>query len=145
MPAAAAAPARPGIDAPTREYIEGLINYSYKRDVADTVYGRFAWRKLSNAGESASRVLAGGSTVVAFAAGVYGIDSLSFVAGALGTLGLVCMTLSGYAARESRERTDQLNAVLEHVGVAAVPDLVVMGEADDDDDHHADATGLRRP
>ena len=109
-------PARPNIDAPTREFIENLVSYSYKRDVSDTVYGRFSWRKWSNAGEAASKILAGASTMLACAAGVYSSDSLSFVAGSLGTISLVCMTLSAYAAKESRERTDQLNAVLEHVG-----------------------------
>lgn len=127
------APTRPSLDAPTREYIENLVSYSYKRDVADTVYGRFSWRKWSNAGEAAAKVLAGAATVMAFAAGVYSVDSLSFVAGSLGTAGLVCMTLSAYAARESRERTDQLNAVLEHVGVAGVPDLAVVGGGGDEE------------
>ena len=116
-------PARPNVDAPTREFIEGLVGYSYKRDVSDTVYGRFTWRKWSNAGEAASRLLAGAATVLAFAAGVYSSDSLSFTAGSLGTVSLVCQTLSAYAARESKERTDQLNTVLEHVGVASVPRL----------------------
>lgn len=120
-------PSRPvlALDDPTKHYIENLVKYSYKRDVSDTVHGRLSWRRWSNAAEAASKLLAGASTVLAFAAGVYSSDGLSFAAGSLGTVSLVCMTLAAYAARESRERTDQLNAVLEHVGVAPVPDLSV--------------------
>lgn len=126
------APQPPALDAPTREFIESLVSYSYTRDVSDTVHGRIAWRRWSNVAEAASKVLTGASTVLAFAAGVYSSDGLSFAAGSLGTIGLVCMTLSSYAARESRERTDQLNAVLGHVGVGAVPDLSVAADAGDE-------------
>lgn len=128
--ATTAAPAnKPNIDGPTRQFIEELVCYSYKRDVSDTVYGRFSWRKWSDGAEAASKALAAVSTVLAFAAGVFSSDGLSFAAGTMGTLSLVSMTLAAYAARESRERTEQLNAVLDAVGVAAVPDLSPSSQA----------------
>lgn len=114
---------RPVITQDTREFIDNLLNYSYKTDIQDTVYGRFSWRKWANFYEGASKVLSGVATVVAFAAGAYDDKALSFSAGTIGTASLVCMTLASYAAKESKERTEQLNTTLDHIGVPSVPDL----------------------
>lgn len=114
---------KPIVSDDTRKTIESLVDYSYKRDVRDTIYGRFSWRKCSEFYEAASKILSGVSTIIAFAAGAYDDKALSFAAGTVGTVSIVMMTLAAYATKEAKERTDQLNATLEHLGVARVPDI----------------------
>lgn len=118
---------QPSITADTKKSIEELINYSYKRDVRDTIYGRFSWRKWSDFYEASSKVFSGVATIAAFAAGAYNDPHLSFAAGTIGTVSLVFMTLAAYATKESKERTEQLNATLVHLGVARVPDISGSG------------------
>ena len=111
------------LDQDTTRTIVDMVNQAYTWDVRDTVNGRFSWRKASNVSEGLAKVLAGVSTVLAFAAGVYDDRAMSFSAGTVGTVSMVCMTLAAYASNESTQRTQQLNSLLGHLGISKVPDL----------------------
>jgi multisubunit Na+/H+ antiporter MnhB subunit len=89
------------------------------------LHGRVMWRKISNICEATAKVLAGVSSVLAFAATSFEHPSLAFVAGCTNTVGLVLLLFGNYSSKESQERTHQLNAILAAVGVTPMPDISV--------------------
>lgn len=137
QPARGAAAVR--VSADTLAAVRAGVERGIVDDVHSTLRGRRWWRKAGNAFEATSKAMHGASTVLAFAAGVFSSKETSFAAGTVGTLGLVLLAFASYAAKESRERTAQLNSVLHSLGLDPVPDIAVPPAADDD----ADATGGR--
>ena len=76
------------------QLVAEIVGPAYVRDVQDLADGRYRWRKAHNACETAAKVLSGGSTMLAFAAGAYSSKALSFAAGCVGTSALVVMLFS---------------------------------------------------
>jgi hypothetical protein len=97
--------------------VKVIIGPALVRDVRSATSGRYFWRRASDAFETASKVLSGAASILAFAAGAYDMELLSFCSGCVGTSALVLMTLASFAAKESRERTQQLNTTLAHIGL----------------------------
>lgn len=105
--------------------ISQIIAPSYYNDIQDTVESRKKWRNMSNKIETLSKILVGSSTIVAFASGVYQYQYLSFIAGCLGTAGIVCQQFATYAIKESQERTEQANKVLKNLNIHQIEDLTI--------------------
>jgi hypothetical protein len=103
--------------------VTDIVAPSYYTDVKDTITSRKRWLALSNYTEVVSKILSGTSTVVAFASGVYQYQYLSFIAGCLGTIGIVSQQFSSYAKNETAERTDQANKILSILKIETIPDL----------------------
>jgi hypothetical protein len=103
--------------------INEIIAPSYFNDVKGTMSARKKWRSASNKIETASKILAGASTIVAFASGVYQYQYLAFIAGCLGTIGIVSQQFATYAMKESQERTEQANKILKTLNINEVDDL----------------------
>lgn len=114
------------VSADVRDMIAGAI----KEEVASMIRWRDAWKKFGDACEATAKGLTGISAVLAFASSaiqnVKSADILSFVSGSVGTLGLVLMAYSSYAIRESRQRTSELNGVLQSIDVTPVPDIAPL-------------------
>jgi len=106
-----------------QKIINEIIKPSYYNDVNSTMESRQKWRDASNKIETLSKILAGASTIVAFSAGVYQYQYLSFISGCLGTLGIVAQQFSTYAMKESQERTQQANKILKTLNIKEVDDL----------------------
>ena len=80
--------------------------------------------------ESIANILSGISTILAFSAGFFGNEILSFVAGCCGTCSLVFLHFSSYAMRESKERTQQVNIILTKLGLDKIPDISIDSSSD---------------
>ena len=104
--------------------INDIIAPSFYDDVKGTISARKKWRSASNKIETLSKILAGSSTIVAFASGVYQYQYLSFIAGCLGTIGIVAQQFATYASKESQERTEQANKILKTLNINQLDDLV---------------------
>jgi hypothetical protein len=106
--------------------MKDIVVPNYYNDVRTTISSRKKWMKSSNITELLSKILTGLATIVAFSAGAYtDYTFLSFIAGCIGTISLVCQQFSTYAKGEAKERTQQANAILKMLGIDAstVPDL----------------------
>ena len=64
------------------------------------------------------------STVLSFSAGAFNITTLAFVAGCSGSVSLALMRATSYALRESKEREEQLNILLDKARIQQVPSLI---------------------
>lgn len=105
-----------------KETLRRLLESAYLAGAESSISGRDAWRKVSDATETVSRILAGVTSILCFAASVYADPVLSFVAGSIGTAGITLAGFSTYASRESKERLSRLNAILVDVDMTPVTD-----------------------
>lgn len=107
--------------------VRDMLASAIKEEVFSMIRWRDAWKKFGDACEATAKGLTGVSAVLAFASSATDVvktaDILSFVSGSVGTLGLVLLTYSSYAIKESRQRTSELNGVLQSIGVTPVPDI----------------------
>jgi len=100
--------------------VHSEVNALYVKEVRQNARGRFCWKKVGDACESLSMASSGVASVLAFATGVYDHVELSFAAGCMSTLALAFLTFSGYAHKESRERTARLNKTLDALGITTI-------------------------
>ncbi len=107
--------------------IRGLIASSYRHEITSMMRWRDVWKKFGDACEAIAKGLTGISSVLAFASSanpnVKTADVLAFTSGTVGTIGLVLLAYSSYASKESRQRTAELNTILDTIGVTPVPDI----------------------
>ncbi len=100
-----------------------LIEPTYYDDIKNNLYGRSKWKTISDITETISKILAGITTVLAFAAGFFDMSFLSFMAGCLGTISLVLLQFSSYCSNESKERTIRANQILKNLGITNIIDI----------------------
>jgi hypothetical protein len=107
-----------------------MVAAMYRGEVQSMIKWRDVWKKFGDACEAVSKGLTGVGAVLAFASSAIETpktaDILSFSAGTVGTLGLVLLAYSSYAIRESRQRTLEINHVLDTLGVTPLPDIAEM-------------------
>jgi hypothetical protein len=100
-----------------------LVAPSYYFDVKYNIRSKTRWKIASDVIEFFAQILVGASTILAFSAGYFDDKILSFIAGAIGTLALVMLRFAVYAMNESKERTIQVNKLLEKLGIEKIPDI----------------------
>jgi hypothetical protein len=112
-----------------------LVKVQIRQDVADAykdearmlVKSRLRWKQGGDWCEAIAKGLTGASSVLAYAASAdrdtARADIFAFVSGCVGTVGLVLLTYSSYATRESRQRTSELNGLLQKLGMTPMPDI----------------------
>ena len=108
----------------TRESIKKRLNKTIEFDIADTIRWRFLWRKGGNITEGLSLITSLISTVLSFSAGAFNHTTLAFAAGCLGSVSLALMRATSYALKESKEREEQLNILLDKARIRQVPSLI---------------------
>ena len=131
-------PAREEVSVKTSKLIAAEVRRAvataYKGEVDDMLKWRHIWKKSGDVCEAVAKGLTGVSTILAFAASSNRdsetTDILAFVSGCVGTAGLVLLTYSAYASRESKQRTSELNHVLHKLGVTPMPDISTAGAGD---------------
>tara|TARA_B110000211_G_scaffold234912_1_gene307332 strand:- start:2309 stop:2899 length:591 start_codon:yes stop_codon:yes gene_type:complete len=111
----------------TRENIKEQLNRTIQRDIRDTIKWRFIFRKSGDICELLALCSSLISTVLAFSSGVFNNTTLSFVAGCTGSISLALMRASSYSMKESKERNEQLNMLLEKSHIKYLPSLVIDG------------------
>jgi len=102
-----------------------VIRRMYEEDVGDFIVGRRWWRRVGQKFETVSIFFSGVSTILAYTASVdYDSGWVAFSAGVAGTVSLVALAYAAYGLRTSKERTRQLNVVLDAIsaGDEEVPD-----------------------
>jgi hypothetical protein len=107
--------------------IQELIHPALFRDVADTSYWRFEWRKIANVSRMLGKVLAGSCTVLTFASGAFGgLVYLAFAAGCCNTVSHVIDQYSYWAIGESITRNKELNNTLDSLHIRQMPQGIEM-------------------
>jgi hypothetical protein len=114
--------------------IRSLIAAAYRGEVISSIRWRDTWKKFGDACEAIAKGLTGVSAIFAFASSAIKdfktAEILSFTSGAVGTVSLVLLAYSSYAIRESRQRTAELNGLLNSIGVTPVPDIAPNDNGD---------------
>mmetsp|Transcript_24601 Transcript_24601/g.35287 ORF Transcript_24601/g.35287 Transcript_24601/m.35287 type:complete len:168 (+) Transcript_24601:224-727(+) len=93
------------------------------RRAKNDIKERAGFRGVADRMETGARVMAGLTSVLAFTGSAYTEygQLFSFLAGIVGTVGVVMSGWSHYASAESNERLDRLNEILKSVGINPVP------------------------
>ncbi|XWV26896.1 hypothetical protein QJ857_gp0154 [Tupanvirus soda lake] len=107
-----------------------LVEKTYFNDVKYNIKSKSRWKIVGDIAEAISHILTGVSAVLAFAAGFFDYKELSFVAGCLGTISLVLFQFSYYATKESKERTKQVNRILDKLGIDEIVDITIDSAID---------------
>lgn len=102
-----------------------LVEKNYYDDVKSNLASKSRWKTIGDLSEAFSHILTGISAVLAFAAGFFDHKILSFVAGCLATGSLVLLQFSSYSMKESKERTDQVNKILDKLGIEEIANITV--------------------
>lgn len=115
-------------DADIVDQVNELTRPAMINDVKSMLRGRTVWRRTSTITETMGRACAAISTIIAFASAsdIAGDDTsriLGFVAGSVGTAGLVLASFANFSRTQATERTDAANLVLKAIDVEAVPDV----------------------
>jgi hypothetical protein len=100
-----------------------LIDPNYYNDVDYNINGRSRWKMISDISGTVSQICTGVATILAFAAGYFNSNVLSFLAGCFGTVALVLIRFSSYAMQESSDRTIQTNILLQDLGISKIVDI----------------------
>lgn len=109
--------------------IREMVASAYKGEVRSMIRWRDVWKKAGDTCEAVAKGLTGLSAVFAFASSAIRdakiAEIFSFTSGSIATVGLVLLTYSSYATKESRQRTTELNSMLDSIGVTPIPDIAV--------------------
>ena len=73
--------------------------------------------------ETIGKIMIAISAVVAFAAGIWNLNYLSFIAGSLNVAGSSLFILASYLMKESSDQTQELNRILTSLNIANVVDI----------------------
>lgn len=111
-------------DDETKKRIKNKLAKSIERDINEMIHWKYNYIRIGNCFESISQILTLGSTVVAFTAGYMDEKYLSFIAGCLGSISLAILKASVYSYKESKERNQQLNKILETFEFKEIPDFI---------------------
>jgi len=109
--------------------MDAAVRASCEDDVRDFIAGRRWWRRIGQKFETVSIFFSGVSTILAFTASVdYDSGWVAFSAGVAGTVSLVALAYAAYGSRTSKERTRQLNIILEALDIETVPDVTAPAQ-----------------
>ena len=103
--------------------LKELVEPCYYSDVKEMMNERKIWRKTGNIFESLSKILVGCSSIISFAAGIYDYQLLLFASGTTCVMSLVAMQYSSYSFKESKDRTMELNKLLEEMNIENIIDI----------------------
>lgn len=106
-----------------RKVFASLVAPDYEREISTVINSRHRWARIANISEGSAQVLLGISAILAFAAGFFTTQYLSFASASCSTVCLVLMRYAAYASGESTERHAILNRLLVNVGIAPTPGI----------------------
>jgi len=101
-----------------------LIEPAYYDDIRDGLKWRYMWRKIANFTEGLSQVIHAGGAIFSFASGFYNIPWMAFIAGCCSVVVLVMVRFTTYSNGESRERTNELNKLLDSLKMRNMPYII---------------------
>ena len=101
-----------------------LIDKNYYDEVNENIIWRNRWKRISDISETSAHILTGIAAILSFAAGFFNSEYYSFTAGGVGTTSLVLTKFSNYAMSESKERTSNVNKILNKLGLDGLTDNI---------------------
>lgn len=101
-----------------------LIEKSYYSDIEYNLNSKSRWKFIGDLTEALAQILLLVATILSFASGTFDNKILAFVSGAVGVGSIVFLRFSSYAMKESQERTEQVNRILEQLGINKIPDII---------------------
>lgn len=104
---------------------EEILNSHYFNDIKYNIRSKSRLKFLSDISQIFSYIFTSISIILTFATGYFDNLYLSFAAGCLGTIGLVLLKISSYFMAESKERTKQVNILLQHRNFPSIPDIAI--------------------
>lgn len=104
--------------------IKNLVSQNYYKDVKNNLASKSMWKFIGDLSDAISQIMGAFAAILAFASGFFGITILAFLSGCANTISLVLRQFSAYAMKESKERTEQVNKLLDIFGIAEIPVLV---------------------
>jgi hypothetical protein len=106
-----------------RESIRKMVAKDLVFHAGEDIHQRNRYRRMADTAEVCAKVLAGLCSILAFSASAFPDQNrmLSFLAGIVGTVGVVCSGWAHYASGESDERLNRLNVILKGVGLSPLP------------------------
>lgn len=117
-----------------RSEIRRVLALEYRKEILGLLRSRYWWKRSGDVCEALAKVMTGVGSVLAFAASAEKdadlTDVLAFVAGSVGTMGLVLHGYAAYAGKESRTRTGEMNNILRSLGVTPMPDITLGTRSD---------------
>lgn len=102
-----------------------LIEKMYYDDIRYNLRSKSRWKYTGDVSETLAHIIIAASIMLAFATGFFNIKFLSFISGSMNTGALVLLRFSSYAMKESKERTDQVNRLIEKLGFDDIPDITI--------------------
>lgn len=102
-----------------------LLEKSYYDEIRYNIYSKARWKIVADLTDTFAHVFTGISTILAFASGFFNYALFSFLAGCFGTISLVLLKFSSYALDESKERTNEINILLNKLGITEMPNTSV--------------------
>lgn len=107
-----------------------LIEKTYYNDVKRNLRERCLCKCAGDISEALAHIFAGIGVVLSFSAGFFNLYILSFLAGCFGTIALILLQCSSYSMKESRERTDEVNILLDKLGLSDIPNIAIDSAGD---------------
>lgn len=108
-----------------------LIEKTYYNDIKYSIHGKSRWKCVGDITETISHIFIAFGIILAFAAGFFNIEFLSFLSGSCTTAAMVFIKFSSYALKESKDRTEQVNLLIEQLGFNDIPNIVINSSGDD--------------
>lgn len=108
--------------------IEQSVRPQLKSEIHDLMKGRRCLRYSSNALEITAKLLVAIGAVTAFIASTQENQWIQLASGVVNVSSMSAFVLSEYFAKESRERTQQLNILLQSVGLPKIPELIASSD-----------------
>ncbi len=105
-----------------KEIVNSIIKPNYVTEIKDFMSNRIKWKKRGRSFETGSKIFIGIGSIVSFSAGVYGSKELSFIAGTISVVSMVLLQYATFAYRESGKSTQDLNVLLDNIGIKKLPE-----------------------
>ena len=102
-----------------------LVEPNLYNDVKYNIKNKSGLKKTADALEILAYILVFIGTLLAFASGVFGKLFLSYISGSVTTAASALIILSKKIMSESKERTEQVNMLLNKVGIESIPDVTI--------------------
>jgi len=107
----------------TKKQIGCMINKQYKDDVELALCCRSCCKNTADVMETLCHVIVGLSAIVAFAAGLWDMKILTYVAGIMNIVSIVLSKFAGYNTSESKQYTIEINKITTQIGVGQIVDI----------------------
>jgi len=107
-------------DSLKNDIVVTLIEPSYKADIIQFIKLRKKFKNYGLTFETLSKFFVGVGSIMSFAAGIYKIDIMSFLAGTTSVVSLVFLQYASFSYRESKKMSIELNNILRKLNISTL-------------------------